>query len=52
MENPMNPWSHMFLPPEEPGGLQSMGSQGVGHDLEIEHACYNFIKILLSAQSR
>ena len=23
---------------EEPGGLQSMGSQRVGHDLAIEHA--------------
>ena len=23
---------------EEPGGLQSMGSQGVGHDLVTEHA--------------
>ena len=27
------PWT------EEPGGLQSMGSQRVGHDLVIEHAC-------------
>ena len=25
------PWT------EEPGGLQSMGSQGVGHDLVTEH---------------
>ena len=27
------PWT------EEPGGLQSMGSQRVGHDLVTEHAC-------------
>ena len=24
---------------EEPGGLQSMGLQRVGHDLVTEHAC-------------
>ena len=31
------PWT------EEPGGLQSMGSQRVGHNLETEHAekCYH-----------
>ena len=27
------PWT------EEPGGLQSMGSQSVGHDLVTEHVC-------------
>ena len=27
------PWT------EEPGGLQSIGSQRVGHDLATEHAC-------------
>ena len=27
------PWT------EEPGGLQSMGSQKAGHDLVTEHAC-------------
>ena len=27
------PWT------EEPGGLQSMGSQRVGHDRMAEHAC-------------
>ena len=27
------PWT------EEPGGLQSMGSQRVGHDLATEYAC-------------
>ena len=27
----------------EPDGLQSMGSQRVGHDSETEHACMQFI---------
>ena len=27
------PWT------EKPGGLQSMGSQRVGHDLATEHVC-------------
>ena len=33
LENSTNPQSHVFLPPEEPGGLQSTGSQRVGHSL-------------------
>ena len=28
------PWT------EEPGGLQSMGSQSVGYNLATEHACF------------
>ena len=31
------PWT------EEPGGLQSMGSQEVGHDLVTEYTCTSFL---------
>ena len=37
-----SPWT------EEPGGLQSLGSQRVGHDREIKHACI----ILISKQDK
>ena len=30
-------WKSLWT--EKPGGLQSMGSQGVGYDLATEHAC-------------
>ena len=32
------PWKIPWT--EEPGGLQSMGSQGVGHDWATEHMCF------------
>ena len=37
------PWT------EEPGGLQSMGLQRIGHDLEAEHVPNLFIITLLFA---
>ena len=42
-DNPLQ-YSCLEIPwTEEPGGLQSMGSQRVGHNLETEHAekCYH-----------
>ena len=35
---------------EEPGGLQSMGLQRVGHDLATEHACLRYLINLLSSK--
>ena len=38
------PWT------EEPGGLQSMGSQRVGHDWTSEHGKHNMIRALFATQ--
>ena len=40
------PWT------EEPGGLQSMGSQRVGHDLATERACTHTFSKLLDKRSK
>ena len=38
------PWT------EEPGGLQSMGSQRIGHDWTSEHGQHNMIRALFTTQ--
>ena len=40
--NPLQYFCLENLMHRDPGGLQSMGSQRVGHNLATEHTCVNF----------